>query len=292
MSKEKVKGFAFALASALGYAAVYIIGNLAQQGLSTAQFMPWWFATASALGVLILGRGIKELFVNIKRHPLFFLYFGLSESFATFMFFYLIKILNPALVSFVVNLSPVLVILWAFILLGERLSREEWAGAILSLIGVSVISHASPDVDLLHFLLIVLMTAIFAFNTVLVKHKIKGIPPLHITVFRAMALFSVFFTNSLLNGTCLIPPWRNLLLIVAGAALGPIGATLSLFTALKYLKASVVSLVKNLQPIIVAFAASLLLNRPLTALQIAGGVLTILGVNILFLAENRRRRNG
>lgn len=284
--KDRIRGVFLAFGSAAGYSAVFIVGNIAQRNLPTEQFVFWWFFIASLIGSLLWIKKSNriEFLKSLKAHLGFFLYFGVSEALATFTFFYLIKILNPAFVSFVVNLSPVFVVFWGYVLLRERLNFAEAMGAAVAMTGVVIISYASPEVNFWQLLVILLMTLTFAFNTVLVKYKVKNLSPLYITIFRIYALFGLFSIHNLHRGF-VFPEPSTFVLIFFGALLGPLGATFCLFSSLKYLKASSVSIIKSVQPFLVVLGAYSFLDRSLSGFQVFGGILTVVGVNVLILGS-------
>jgi len=285
---SKIKGILAALGSALGYSLVYIFAKLAQRKLPTEPFLFWWFLMASLWSsfiVLSQKEGFRRLVVFIKEHPFFFLYFGLSEAFATFLFFYLVKLLNPSFISFIVNLQPLFVILWGYLILSEKLNIYEGTGAAVAIAGTVILTHAEADVSGVHLFLLLLMVGIYSLNTVIVRIKVQGIPPVYITVFRVYVLFTLYSAVVFLSHRFRLPDPFSLLNIVAGSLLGPVLATTMVFLALKYLKAANVSIIKSIQPFIVLLLSYAVLSQGLRPSQILGGILIIAGINILIVGN-------
>ncbi len=284
----KIKGILAALGSALGYSLVYIFAKFAQRELPTEPFLFWWFLMASLWSsIIVVSRkeGFKNLLNFIKKHPLFFLYFGFSEAFATFLFFYLVKLLNPSFISFIVNLQPLFVIFWGYLILSEKLNLYEGTGAAVAIAGTAILTHAEADVSGLHLFLLLLMVGIFSLNTVIVRMKVRGIPPIYITVFRVYVLFTLYAGMVFLSRRFQFPTTFSFLNIMLGSLFGPVLATTLVFLALKYLKAANVSIIKSVQPFMVLLLSYTLLGQGLRPSQILGGVLIIIGINILILGN-------
>ncbi len=285
---DKLKGIIFALLAALGYSSVYVLAKYAQMYVKTEVFLPWWFFMASIYSLSIISyRGeLGEFITSVKKHRLFFIYFGLSESISTFTFFYLLRIMNPSVISFVSNLSPVFVALWGFIILREKLTPMEILGGSVAIAGVLIISNASPRGELPKILIIVAMVATFSLNTILVRIKVRDIPPIFIVSLRTYALFTAYaIYHIVVNRGIVLPDIRAIPYIVTGSFIGPVAATFAVFQALKHMKAADVSIIKSVQPLMVAVASYIFLNQPPTTSQLIGGVLIIIGVNMVILSN-------
>ena len=286
---DKLKGTVFSLIAATGYASVYIIARFAQRYVTTDVFLPWWFLMASIYSttILLIRKEFGRFLKSIRKHKFFFIYFGLSESVGTFTFFYLLRIMNPSVISFVSNLSPVAVAFWGFLILREKLTGMETFGGLVAVSGVLLISRASPGGELVKILVVVLMVMFFAFNTVLVRIKVRGeIPPIYIVSLRTYALFAVYFAYHVLkNGAIIFPEPHAIPYIVVGSLIGPVAATFSVIHALQYLKAADVSIIKSVQPLLVSLGSYLFLGQSPTKEQFIGGLLIIVSVNIVILGN-------
>ncbi len=287
MGGNSFKGILYAFVSALGFSSVYILARFAQEKTPTDVFLFWWFSVAFILSFIIVGRKLRGFSKSVGEHPFFFLYFGLSEALGTFTFFKLLKIMNPSILSFVGNLSPVFVAFWAFLILKEKLKPLEIIGGLVAISGVLIITGASPRGEILKILMVVVITLMFSFNTVLVRKNVRNIPPFFIVSFRVYSLFTIFAIYSILKTGLSFPAKESVPYIVSGATLGPIVATFSLFQALKYLKAADVSIIKSIQPLLVLLGSYLFLHKAVTMRQFIGGLMIIAGVNIVIVATHR-----
>ncbi len=287
MAEKNLKGIIYSFISAFGFSSVYILARFAQEKTPTEVFLFWWFFVAFILSIIIVRRRLRGFTKSVREHPFFFLYFGLSEALGTFTFFRLLKIMNPSILSFIGNLSPVFVAFWAFLILKEKLRPLEIIGGLVAIIGVLIITGASPRGEVLKILIVVAITLMFSFNTVLVRKNVRNIPPFFIVSFRVYALFTLFAIYSILKAGFRFPAGESIPFIISGATLGPIIATFSLFQALRYLKAADVSIIKSIQPLLVLLGSYVFLHKVVTVRQFIGGVLIIIGVNIVIIATHK-----
>ncbi len=297
MSKElkthPVKGIFYSITSALSVTVVYIISKFVQNTLSTELFLFWWFGLASVWGsfFIIKMKIFKEYVKIIKRHIGFLSYFAISESFGTFLFFYLIKKLNPSVVSFLGSITPLLVVIVGYFILNEKFNLIEGIGAIVAIIGVGIITYTTPEVKSLYLLILFIMLFIFAFNTVLVRKKSTEIPSLLITILRVYFLFTVYALFILMKGGFQFPAKREMINLLIGSFTGPILGMFLLFKALSYMKAGTVSIIRSIQPFLVAIGTYFILKLPLSSKQLIGGTIVVIGINIILFGANITKNN-
>ncbi len=291
MRSDTLKGILYALLSAAGYSSVYILARFAQTYTEIETFLFWWFLYAAILSFLVVRKKIGGFRESVKSHTFFFVYFGVSEAVGTFIFFYLLRIMNPSILAFVGNLSPVFVAVWAFIILREKLTLIEAAGGLIAISGVLIITGASPSGEILKILIVVAITMMFSFNSVLVRLKVRDIPPFFMVTFRIFSLLTVYTVYLLIQkGGIRLPDVRSIPFIIAGATMGPVVATFSVFQALRYLKAADVSIIKSIQPLLVTMGSFVFLGKAVTLRQLMGGILIILGVNLVVVASSRESK--
>jgi drug/metabolite transporter (DMT)-like permease len=281
---DKVKGVALSFLSAFLLTGVFLFSSLAQRTLAGPPFLFWWFILP--LPALLLLRPPAGIWKNLlRRHWRFFLAYNLIEGAGNILFFYLLRVIQPSIVSFFFSLTPLLGAVCAYFYLGERLSRLEQMGGALSVAGVVVITWASPEVGIHLALLAVLMTLLYAFSNVLVKRWIRDVPPTAVISVR-IVFQAAFFTGLLvLSGGFRWPTAREMIFLTLGACSGPAFGMYVVFVAMQYLKATQLFLIRNLQPFFVTVAAALFLHQALTLRQLTGGAVIITGVFILLAAK-------
>lgn len=284
-----MKGIIFSLSSAVFVSLVFVFSRLIRSTMDTPLFLFWWFGFASIYVLLILinkRKDIRSYFTNIKNHKLFLTYIAASETLCASTFFYLIKFINPAILAFFTSLAPFFVVVIAFFYIKESLNKFELLGGIISITGVIMITYVSPEVGLGYFILAMVMVSIFAFNNVLIRKKVQDVPPLLITMLRIFSLFLVFVIFLSFQGGLRFPTVKEGLLLMTGALSGPLLSIFFLFSALKYMKAANVSLIKNSQPFLVIIFSALFLGSTISFEEFLGGLIAVSGITIL-LSEKK-----
>lgn len=283
-----LKGVLFACSSALCVTLVYLCSRLLTATMTTELLLFWWFALASVWSAVALAikrktaAGFGRL---IRTHFRFFGLYMLLESAATLSFFFVIRFVNPSIVSFFDILSPLFVTIIAFFYLKEKLKKIEILGGIVSLCGVAVLTYVSPEVKLKFLLLIVMQVLFYSTSSILAKKRIQAIPPLVITCFRVFCLFALYTLLLLWKGWWRWPSGHEFLFLAAGSAAGPVLGAFSLFSAMKYIKVTKIFLIKNAQPFLVALASTFLLKISLSLRQLAGGMIIFVGISLVVMGK-------
>ncbi len=291
MVEKKIAGYMFAFLSAISISLVYITSKIIQATMATNIFLFWWFGLASIWSVVLLVVKRKDIICYIgklKEFKFFFIYFVMSEAFAAFTFFYVIKQINPAVVSFIGSITPLVVAVIAYFYIDEKLSPSEISGGFISVCGVVLITYVSPDIGIKYTLLVLLTVLIYSFNNVLIKKKTEDVPPLLITLVRIFFLFLTYLVYNLFVGGLRLPEQNEFVYLIAGSLLGPIFGMFFLFTALKYIKSTQVSFIKNSQPFLVVIFSYIFLGTGVTISQLGAGSLIIIGIS--FMISDRRLR--
>ena len=281
---KKIAGYMFASLSAISVSLVYITSKIIQTTMATNIFLFWWFGLASIWGgvILIVKREDIVCYIGkLNKFKLFFIYFVISEAFAAFIFFYVIKQINPAVVSFLGSITPLVVAVIAYFYIDEKLSPTEIFGGFISVSGVVLITYVSPDIGIKYTLLVLLIVLIYSFNNVLIKKKTEDVPPILITLVRIFFLFITYIIYNLSIGGLRLPESNELIYLIAGSLLGPIFGMFFLFTALKHIKSTQVSFIKNSQPFLVVVFSYIFLGTGVTILQLGAGSLIIIGISLM-----------
>jgi len=284
---DNFKGASYAFVSAISVSLVFILSKAIQQSMQVSNFLFWWFGFASVWGLIIVikSKMFKSYFEITKKNKGFLIYFAISEALGTFLFFYLIKNLNPSIVSFLVGTYPILVVVWGYLILDEKLNFTEGFGAIVAIAGLIIINYTTPEISFKYLMLVLVMIFIFSFNNVMVRKKSDRIPSFLVTVSRIFFLFLCYTIFIMVSGSFKIPSLSENLKITFGSLFGPILGMFAMFYALKYTKAITVSIIKSLQPFFVAIGSSIFLSMPLTPKQLIGGIIMVVGINIILIGK-------
>jgi drug/metabolite transporter (DMT)-like permease len=194
-----------------------------------------------------------------------------------------IKLTSVANSTLLANLASIFVTLAAWIFLREKPSSVFLAGLAAALAGVAMLVKTSLEFSPTGYLgdALGLITAMFYAAYIL---AVKGLRDRGETALRLMAVTStltavILLPLALASGEQLLPHSAYGWTIVLGLALisHAVGQGLIAF-ALAHLPATFSSVGLLLQPVIAAFFAWTLLAEPLVPLQIAGGVVVLIGI--------------
>jgi len=294
-SSPLLKGYLFAFGATLAGSMVYIFSKAALEEVTLPQFGVYWFSMAIAWNSLLAfrqeeRRSISRL--NMKNLQ-FLLLIGLIELVATGAFYSSIQAsANPTVPSFLRNLEYIFVTMLGVWLLGERFSRIQQIGVLLTFSGAFIISY-KPDATWQNFPtggtgLMILATVFYGFRTVLAKKHIKQIGPTLLALNRALFLLTLALILILAFGESFAIPQRALINIAIGSFFGPFLTSITQYSALKYIEASKAAIIQSSTGLVVLLGAYLWFGNLPLPYQIAGGMFTIGGVTMLMIGKQSR----
>lgn len=291
MKSENLKGYIFALIATIAYSNVYIFSKAALNEIPLAQFGSWWY-TVVAVSCFLFALFNKKLrqFKNFgPKQVKVLLVLGLLEIFTTTLFFLSIHIIeDPSVTSFLGNLYPVMVMLGGIFILNERFGPVEIFGGFLALGGAFVISYTGGNTLSTFFIKgtgVVFLNAIFATTaTLVVKVHVRKISPEILNLNRSiwLLLFSaiMFFI--------LDEPYKFSGYALKNTMIGAVLeflAILTVYYSFQFIEASRSSIIQTLKGIIVLIGSYIFFGIFPLAHQLIGGLITILGILIMTLAQ-------
>ncbi|HSF83799.1 MAG TPA: DMT family transporter [Anaerolineales bacterium] len=207
--------------------------------------------------------------------------------------------IGPRLAMLLMSLSPILATIVAWLFLSEKLSPMEIIGILLTVAGIAWVilerngttGHGAANPNYLQGLLFGFGAAICqALGLIFAKKGLASdFPPLSGTLIRMLVAASVLWILTLFRRQAL-ETYRQLnnhrqavLLLLGGSFTGPfIGVTLSLF-AVQQTEVGVASTLMALPPLFLLPVGHFIFNERLGLRAIAGTLIAVLGVAILFL---------
>jgi drug/metabolite transporter (DMT)-like permease len=207
-----------------------------------------------------------------------------------------LEITTPTSAALVQSLNPALLVLFAAIFLGERVSRWQTAGFVLSLIGVLVIlskGHLGTLLqadfnggDLLMLIDVLIWTAYSIFSK-----KLTGVPPITATAISTTFSVALLLPFGLVQG---VPTefgstatWGVLYMALFPSVCSYIFWNLSV----RIVGPSEAGVFMNLIPFFTA-VITILLGEAVTGAQISGGLLVVAGVLLTTgLMDRRKKKN-
>ena len=187
------------------------------------------------------------------------------------------------------------VVLFAFILLGERLGAWQWVGMALVIVGVLIAArHEPPHGRTARQILIgsgygFLSMATVALGIVIAKPVLNRSPILWATAMREIGALIVMIPAALFAPNRravfgLFRPARNWKFSVPGTLLGSYLALIFWIAGMKYSMAGPAAILNQTSSIYVLIFASIFLKEPFTVRKVIASVLAIAGIVMVTLA--------
>jgi drug/metabolite transporter (DMT)-like permease len=294
---NSVKGFLLAVVSVIAVSNVYIFSKAALVEVSLQQFGVYWFGFG--LLWILLYAWYKNTYHSLKqltKNQYFLLgIIGIIEVIGTYYFFKSIHtISNPAIVSFIGNISPVFVITLSFILLRERFSNLELFGMLLALTGAFVISYKGntnwSDMFINGSQYVIYSSFLAAINSVVIKKNIKKIHPIIFTISRSffLLIFSIISLNYV--GETLLISTRAVKNIFIGSLLGPFLTVIAGYLALQYIPLSRKAIIASTKGLFVLLGSYLYFNQFPPAITLVGGIVTIVGLLLIAFGKMQHQK--
>lgn len=292
MKSDTFKGYFFALVATLAFSNVYIFSKAALNEVHLAQFGFYWFAIGAILSFVyaLWKNKLPQIARLSKKQIRIFVTLGLLEILTTTSFFISIHIIpDPSVTSFLGNMYPVMVTMGGIFILNEKFGWIEIIGALLALTGAFIISYTGGTTLKTFFIKgtgIVFINALFATTaTLVVKVHVKKLSPELLNLNRSVWLFLFSLVMIFITKQSFIIPFSAIKNIAVGAVLGPFLAILTIYYSFKYIEASRSSIVQSLKGIFVLAGAFFVFKTLPLPHQLAGGLITVIGVLIMTLAQ-------
>ncbi|SYZ73476.1 conserved membrane hypothetical protein [Candidatus Zixiibacteriota bacterium] len=181
--------------------------------------------------------------------------------------------------------TPLFIFVLAVIFLGEKISIRKVTGIIIALIGVYIVMAGGKirfgTEHLYGDLLLVISVLSWATGTIVGIPLARQYGALRATglalVYGAMVYFP-FGLYRAWNAELGHLPWQVWISVLYMAVMISILAYFLWYWVLKYMEASRVAIIQNIQPIIASAVAAMMLSEPITQSLIIGGIVVIGGV--------------
>ncbi len=291
-----VKGYLFAFLATLGMSNVYVFSKAALAELEVIQFGFYWFGMALlwSLTYMISSGKIKAIRFLNQRSKLLLIIIGVFELIAASTLFLAIETMdNPAVASFLGNLTPLFVTVFGISFLKERFNRIEGIGILLTLTGALLISytgqHKLSEIFIEGTGLITISSLSLSISIIIAKSRIAHIDPSILMINRISYLFIFAVLLMVYTGSSLEISGTAIFNIAAGSILGPFMTGLAQYSALQYIEASRTMIIQATRGLFVAVGAIVYLNILPEVMQIVGGTITIVGVIVITLGKRMMR---
>lgn len=282
----KKKAYFFALAASLLWGSSAAIIKLLLEGLNSLQILFYASLFASiSLFIVVIFQKKTSIVKNYKvRDYLRFAYMGFIGVFLYYLFLYLALTYLKAQEAFIINyLWPIVIVLFAVPILGEKFTVQKISALIVSFLGVIVIS-TQGNMEQLHFekylgVVFAIMAALsYGLFSVLGKKQDDE----KTTSMMFYYIFTFLYTLIITMLLGIIPQitWVQLVGLLWTGVFTSGGAFLLWFLALKYGDTAKIANIAFLTPFFSLIYIYLILHESILVSSIAGLILICLGIFI------------
>ena len=266
----------------------YVWSGVLLESMSAVSIMTIRTLIASAVLMLFVLFTRTSMKIQSRRDFWMLLLMSLFQPFLYFLCeMYSIKYTSPTFVSLMMCTIPILIPFELYVTERIRPNPRLKYGIGISVIGVAaVIAGGSEHSQLIKTSLGVVVTAVavlcaFGFNIV-TRRLTSRYSPITITSYQNMfgaAMFSVlFFLTDFRNFTeTVFTPEMIRSLVILGVFCSAL-AFLMYINSVKHIGATVTTMINNISPIVTAIGAYFIYGERLTFIQLAGVIVTILGL--------------
>ncbi len=282
--------------AALGSAAAWAYGSILFRELGSDVSPAGMTLSSSAIGILYMGLALLAVGLEPVSTRAFLLLGAsgvLGLALGTILFFRALMCLGPKLMMILGLICPVLTIGLAVGLLNERPSAAAWAGSLITLAGLAVVLWKRPPSGqrekLAPGITCALLSALCtAFSIILAKVGVAEVPALEASLIRHIWAAGALLLWGLAGGGLKgwLAPFREprlaKLLFFATFVIIFGGFWLSM-VALKYVYASVATVLNMTEPLFILPLTALLLKEKISLRETAGALLAFSGVAVILL---------
>jgi drug/metabolite transporter (DMT)-like permease len=294
ISQNRWFGVFMAGISAICYSSLTILIKLALQydlSVITIVVLRMLFASAFLWLALLIP---KRESGRVSREHWLTLFGGVVLAFSVSQLAYFsgLQTVPAGVANFLVYIYPVLVLLMAFVLHGERLTLRKLGVAMLCLLGCGFLSLSSTGelgAPAAGTVLIFAAAIAIALYTTFSQRLLKNYSPLVITAWTMPPIGAVFlildWNNLSRYAEIPLPAW----LVMMATGFLPTCALLLYFGAIGRIGAARTALISTLEPVSTSVIAVLILNEHLTPWQLFGAALILSGLVALEWPEGVKR---
>lgn len=286
----------FSLASALVWAGAVILFkrsgetvspfalNLFRVGISCVLFI----VTLFVLGESFWGRAPAEDYLILFASGIIAI--ALSDTF----FHKCLNIVGAGINAIVDCMYSPFAVLFAYIIVGERIGAWQYAGMVLIILGVVVASRHEPPPGVTRQKLIVgvlwgvLSMVTLAFGIVIAKPVLNRSPVIWVAAMRQFGCIAAMLPVALISSRrreifSTFRPSRTWRFSLPGTILGSFLALMMWIAGMKYTKASIAAILNQTTTIHILIFASIFLKEQFTIRKVAAAALAVGGIVMVIL---------
>ena len=294
--RRPLVGYAMVTSAALLFAVNGTVSKVALSSGIGARDLTQVRATGAFLGFALALTALNRRSLRVRWRELVFLaVFGVAGvAMVQWLYFVSIGRLPIGIALLIEYLAPILIALWAWAVMHERVRRRIWGALVLALVGLSLVVEVWSGISLdgLGIAAALAAAVAYAVYVLMAEHAVRGRDPASLLCygFGFAALFWAlvqplwrFPANRLDDNVSLLgrlsewalPVWGLMLFVVV---VGTMVTFLLVTAALRHISATRVAIVAMLEPVVAGIVAFAWLGESLGALQLVGGGIVLVGI--------------
>ena len=284
-------GYLYASLSAMMASVLIVSGKWTLYAISPLALS----ALVFPIGVVVLGLSTiprkrwRRIFVLDRRAWGWTLAFSILAFVAIWTYWIGLKMMDPILASFLNRFETLVTISLGILILGERFTKGEGAGASLVLLGIVLMKFTFRAEYSVGFWVVLFSAVCFGTAEFVAKIAVRYVDPLTLSFLRNVISSVLFWIVVVSLGTSfdgVEKVWWGILII---AFAGPVLTRPIYLYALKHIEVSKVALINQSQPVFVAILALLALSQTPAPREIIGGLFVIGGCLLIITSRKKLR---
>lgn len=217
-------------------------------------------------------------FGTFQRNVWFFLAIGFLVAASTNLNYASVAFIDPGTAALLAKAAVLFGLGFGLLWLRERLTGFQAAGALITIIGVFVITFQSGDYLRVGTLMILASTFMYALHAALVKRYGERLSMTEFFLFRLMSTTGFLFVFALGGGHLVWPRGQAWLILMMVGTVDVVISRGLYYLALRRLNMSLHSLVLTISPVVAIGWSLFLFGTSPTPPQLVGGLAVLLGV--------------
>jgi drug/metabolite transporter (DMT)-like permease len=299
MSHDNRRGILWALVASLGIAGFVIPWKMASSYGATTATNTLVLLTAAAVFNTLLTVFQRRSLPSFSRLDLtvaaalaLFTLFGNLASAAA------IQLISPALLTVMQRIEVIVIALFAWPFIGERIDSKFWAGAAIAICGLVVLQDpfggtaagALESSRTTGMLWAVASMLCFSAMAVITRKYIHRIDPVSVNALRLWLSVAFWFLLKGFPAELYAITWPQAGYAILAAFFGPFLGRLSMMMSAKYVEARITTLATLVAPVLTLGLGYVLLSDLPTTREMQGGAIMLIGISIPILGLARPKR--
>jgi drug/metabolite transporter (DMT)-like permease len=249
-------------------------------------FLRFSFATAFFLTYIAIFKR-NSLRVVARITLIFLLAAGIFEFAASYLYIASVQYVSAGLVALLFYTHLIWVAIWGYLFKGERLKLSGIVGIALALIGLVMLVGISLGKIHTGGIFMALVAALICSGYVMFSNRVlEDLEPIFTTAFICLLCTVLFYvtgrTTGTLNFQISSTAW---LASIASAILTGNIAMFAFLAGMKRIGSTTATVLCTVEPITAVVCSALLLSQKMTALQLLGGLVIIIGAALVVTSK-------